>query len=139
MINKRNPYLYQKHIVDRLLREYKQHKNLIIGVDFDDTIYDYHDQGFIFPETVDALKRAQELGCILCAWTSNKDEILVFKTWKQLGLRIDYYNQSPVVLHIDQIKPYFNLLLDDRAGLPSALYTLQLLIAKIKKENNNGN
>ncbi len=128
-----DPYKHKRRTVTRLVAEYKKHGSLIIGVDFDDTIYDCHDQGFTFPETIRLLQEAQDLGCKLCVWTANQDELLVFTTWANLGLRINYYNESPVVLHKYQVKPYFNLLLDDRAGLHSAIKTLRLALKQIKE------
>lgn len=119
-----DPYVSEFRPAERLCAEWKTHSSIIIGVDFDDTIYDCHSNGFVFPYTISTIKRAQELGAKLCVWTANRDKELVERTWNELGLKYDYYNESPIVFHKNQVKPYFNLLLDDRAGLESALRTL---------------
>ena len=136
-----DPYTNEFRAADRLFKEWCLHGAIIIGVDFDDTIYDCHSNGFEFPYTVTTLKRAQQLGAKLCVWTANADKELVERTWNELGLAYDYYNESPVKIHDNQVKPYFNLLLDDRAGLESALTVLIRAMSTydsyIIKEKNN--
>jgi N-acetyl-gamma-glutamyl-phosphate reductase len=79
-----------------------------------------------------------EFNCTLCVWTANVNEELVRTTWAQLALKIDYYNESPLKL-FNTAKPYFNILLDDRAGLDSAFKTLtELFIYLLKKKATNG-
>jgi len=123
-----DPYLNEFKAADRLFTEWKTHGSIIIGVDFDDTIYDCHSNGFVFPYTISTIQRAQALGAKLCVWTANADRGLVDRIWDKANIVYDYYNESPVVFHKDQVKPYFNLLLDDRAGLESALHVLNRTI-----------
>ena len=127
-----DPYCDFCRATERLYAEYVKHGNLIIGVDFDDTIYDCHANDYVFPATIHVLKEAQALGCKLCVWTANADKALVHSVWADLGLTINYYNESPIKFHDDQVKPYFNLLLDDRAGLGDALCSLIVVIERIK-------
>ena len=44
-------------------------------------------------------------------------------------IRIDYINESPV---LNTRKPYYNILLDDRAGLEEAYFTLKEVVDYIK-------
>ena len=119
-----DPYTNEFRAAARLLNEWKKHNSIVIGVDFDGTMYDCHRENFSFPCLIQTIKRAQSLGAKLCVWTANADKELVERTWNELGLAYDYYNESPVKIHDNQVKPYFNLLLDDRAGLESALSIL---------------
>lgn len=119
-----DPYLSEYRSADRLFTEWKTHGSIIIGVDFDDTIYDCHSNGFVFPYTISTIQRAQALGATLCVWTANGNRELVDRIWNKANIAYDCYNRSPVVFHKNQVKPYFNLLLDDRAGLESALCIL---------------
>ena len=125
-----DPYTNEFRAAARLLNEWKKHNSIIIGVDFDGTMYDCHRENFSFPCLIQTIKRAQSLGAKLCVWTANADKELVERTWNELGLAYDYYNESPVKIHDNQIKPYFNLLLDDRAGLGSALHVLNLTMVQ---------
>jgi len=112
--------------ITRLIEEYKRHNSLIIGVDFDDTINDTFNRGLDISGIVYLLQRLQsEFNCILCVWTANQNEELVRSKWEELGLKIDYYNTSPLADKFPGPKPYFNILLDDRAGLYSAWETLK--------------
>lgn len=106
----------------RLITEYERHNNIIIGVDFDDTINDTFNKGHVnIPVLVDVLKQLQQdFNCTLCVWTANQDESKVRTRWEELGLRIDHYNTSPLADKFPGPKPYFNILLDDRAGLDSS-------------------
>lgn len=119
----------------RLIDEYEKHSNIIIGVDFDDTINDTFNRGHVnIPELVSMLKDLQTtFNCTLCVWTANINEELVRTTWANLGLTIDYYNESPLKL-FNPAKPYFNILLDDRAGLDSAFITLSNLYNYLLKK-----
>ena len=136
-----DPYTNEFRAAARLLNEWKKHNSIVIGVDFDGTMYDCHRENFSFPCLIQTIKRAQSLGAKLCVWTANADKELVERTWNELGLAYDYYNESPVKIHDNQVKPYFNLLLDDRAGLESALTILVRAMSTydsyIIKEKNN--
>ena len=129
-----------KLAVTRLISEYERHQNIIIGVDFDDTINDTFNRGNLgISVLVGMLHKLQsEFNCTLCVWTANVNEELVRTTWSDLGLTIDYYNESPLKL-FNPAKPYFNILLDDRAGLDSSFKTLtELFIYLLKKKALNG-
>ena len=137
MISETDPYATDNTLaLTRLIFEYYEHQGLIIGVDFDDTLYDYHNRGFTFPRTISILRKAQELNCKLCVWSATDDRARVESVWKEHGLNIDYYNESPVVLSKAQVKPYFNILLDDRAGLVSAVETLYQVLKYIEKSKD---
>ena len=118
-----NSYLDDRKAINRLKKEYLQHKKLIIGFDFDNTIYDYHKENLELTPIINLLKRCSKLKFIMCLYTI--DNNLYFKRTytRMLGINIDCVNTSPVIL--GNGKPYFNILLDDRAGL-SASYNILL-------------
>ena len=121
-----------KLATDRLIEEYNRHGNIIIGVDFDDTINDTFNRGINTSLLVGMLRTLQQdHNCTLCVWTANQDETLVRNKWKELNLNIDHYNTSPLANKFPGPKPYFNILLDDRAGLDSAYKTLMDLLVHI--------
>lgn len=75
----------------RLLEEYKKYGELIVAFDYDNTIFDYHNNG---------------------------------------ELQI---NQSSVLPK--SYKPYYNILLDDRAGLEESYEILKYVVDEIIKLN----
>jgi len=124
-----DPYRRSTNTISRLFREWNTHDGIIIGVDFDDTVYDCHDKGFEFGVLIKAIKEAQKMGCTICVWTANSDTQKVRDHFKKIDITIDYYNESPIKLEkMNTQKPYFNLLLDDRAGLESAYIALRGVI-----------
>ena len=124
----KDPYSSNNKAINRLVSEWQEHGSIVIGVDQDDTLYDYHSQGFTFDRTVSILKQAQSAGCTLCAWTADDREDYITTYWKSIGLRMDYFNDSPVNCGKISRKPYFNILLDDRAGLKASLNILENVI-----------
>jgi len=101
---------------------------LIIGFDFDCTIYDFHNEGLYTAPVISLLQRCSNLGFTMCLFslTSNDAKMTIVEKvqyCKDLGINVTWINDSPVLR--EQItafnsKPYFNILLDDRAGLGSA-------------------
>lgn len=115
--------------VERLIKEYDEHKALVIGFDFDNTIYDVHDNGGDYTGVINLLKRCKALGFKLCLYTAELDEERL--KWKILyckykGIEPDYINESPLINGTK--KPFFNILLDDRAGLEDAYYNLLTVV-----------
>lgn len=51
---------------------------------------------------------------------------------KHYGIRVDYVNESPIM---KTRKPYYNILLDDRAGLQESFGVLDTLIYRIKNNH----
>lgn len=113
-------YLIHNEVVSRLFNDYRKHGKLIIAFDFDNTVFDYHDRGDTFPRVIDILKDARKAGHTLILFTINEGYRLqkIREHLATLGINPDYVNESPVFK--DTRKPYYNILLDDRAGLESA-------------------
>ena len=120
---------------ERLLREYKTHGNLVIAFDFDSTVYDYYKEGTDYSDIINLLLKSQELGFTLILFTvenniANLQDKIDYL--HGLGIHPKYINESP--LFSGSAKPYYNLLLDDRAGLEEACYTLLFIINQIQNE-----
>lgn len=127
-----DPYLFMENAVDRLCREFKEHNGLIVGFDFDDTVYDFHGKGFKYPNVIELLKKAHGMGCTLVCHTGNPDRSLVESHLKDLGIIFQW--ETPIMFGN---KPYFNILLDDRAGLSSAFFVLTATLKTITQERKN--
>lgn len=128
-----DPFLFTGNQVARLLEDYYKHNSLIVAFDFDNTIYDFHKKGYTFPLLVGIIKECISLGFEVFCFTANKDYEFVNKVLTELGINCNI-NESSVELG-SKSKPYFNILLDDRAGLLSAFTDLTTAIRIITKEN----
>lgn len=127
----------------RLLEEYHKYGKLIVAFDFDNTIFDYHNNGGDYSEVINLLNKCHKLGFHLILFTceTNLQELCIkqMKTAKLLGLDEDfelYTNESPVFPNSE--KPYYNILLDDRAGLEESYEILKYVVDEIKL-NQQGN
>ncbi len=138
----KHPY-YTDGAYERLIAEYLKYDTLYIAFDFDNTIWDYDTYGNKYEDNHDAvhwnivelLKEAKKAGMKLILWTScpNKmDEITKNDLCRTWGIEPDYINWSP--LSPGATKPHFNLLLDDRAGLESAVNILNRIFERIENK-----
>lgn len=122
--------------VERLLGEYHEHKKLIVAVDFDDTVFDYHDKGRTYDGVLDLLRRCQKLGFWIVLFTAcapdKRDEQRAYLT--NHGVVIHSINENPIDLPFgNHGKIYFNILLDDRAGLGQAVEILTRVVEKAEE------
>ena len=133
-----DPYFDTDRCVNRLIEVYKQHKDVIVGFDFDDTIYDYHGKGFIYREAIWLLKECSRIGLTMVLLTTQDtdqkiEDIKVL--CGDMGVRVDYVNLSPILngkaAHYP-VKPFVNILLDDKAGLGQACEILGKFLEGIK-------
>jgi hypothetical protein len=117
----------------RLKKEYSEYKSLFIAFDFDNTVFDYHQSGDSYPIVENLLAECKQLGFKLILFTANEDEKLekAVQYCTKHGYAPDYINESPIM---ETRKPFYNLLLDDRAGLGEAIKLLSELIQSIKEQ-----
>lgn len=125
-------YLNYQNALSRLLKEYQMYGSLYIAFDFDHTVYDFDGVGDTFHQVENRLKQAKEQGHKLILFTCREGERLQFAIdyCTEHGYAPDYINESPI--KPGHTKPYYNLLLDDRAGLDSAFQTLCYLLNNIE-------
>jgi hydroxymethylpyrimidine pyrophosphatase-like HAD family hydrolase len=119
-------YLNDYEVAKRLLLNWLEHKSIIIAFDFDNTIYDYYNKGYTYNNVITLLKECKELGAILILSTCRFESSYKFMTdvLVSLGINVDYINESPPHIPYHSNKVYYNILLDDRAGLSSAYNVL---------------
>lgn len=125
-----------KGAAERLLQEFKKYKTLIVGFDFDNTIFDFHQNGGDYSEVIELLRECRRLRFNLCLFTIEDRMDWKYKECCRLGIRPDYVNESPVVFENGGKKPYFNIFLDDRAGLESAYKTLKQVVDYANTESD---
>ena len=120
-------YLSLSECVKRLVNDYKTHNNLFVAFDFDNTVFDYHKVGDTFPKIEEILIKLHKLGITLILFTGNEGDKLdtIVKYCEDRGYPPKYINENPIM---KTRKPYYNILLDDRAGLNDAYQTLQLTL-----------
>lgn len=113
-----NPNLDMNYRLEKIIRNYQKFSNVVVGVDFDFTLVDAI-TGETYEDIVQILKRGQRKEITYCIWTANDSDAYVKSKWLEAGLEFQYYNESPI--NHGSVKPHFNILLDDSAGLKEAL------------------
>jgi predicted mannosyl-3-phosphoglycerate phosphatase (HAD superfamily) len=130
----KDPYFDTDRCVERLVGWFHKHGNLVVAFDYDDTLFDFHKKGYRYPSMVKLLRQCSRMGftMILFSSQSTPEEFEeIKKNLAEYDIRVDYINESPV--DKKSIKPYFNILLDDKAGLGQAYNILSRTIATITR------
>lgn len=128
------------YYVTKLYKDWIRHGKIIICVDYDQTILPY--QSFekeLCQMVVDTIKEAQAIGATVILFTCRDGEMLekAKEYCKSINLHFDQINPIDPFLPGYSQKPYCNVMLDDKAGLLSALYILQNAITMYKSYIEN--
>jgi len=125
-------YLNTENTYSRLYQEYNKYGSLVVAFDFDNTVFDYHNNGWSFDQMVNLLQQLKHIGCYLIVFTANEDEEFVKTYCKENNIPFDGVNENPPFYKSESRKIYYNILLDDRAGLNESYTVLRKLIKSIK-------
>ena len=128
-------YLDTNNCTKRLIEEYKKYKKLIIAYDFDNTVYDFHSNGYKFDKVIDLIRECYNLDFYLIVYTcSNKDRYKHIEQYlTKNNIPFNSINENSPDINFAHGKLYYNILLDDRAGLSSAYESLKECIKYIKQ------
>jgi len=118
---------------NRLQQDYLVHKSLFVAFDYDNTVFDFHNQGINYDEIIKILRICKSLGFTLILFTGNEGEKLevIKQDLKNRKIPFDLINENPLM---KTRKPYYNILLDDRAGLKESYNNLKRLIDEIRNK-----
>jgi hypothetical protein len=120
---------------ERLIKEYEKHGSLTIGFDFDGTVHDFHKVGASYEMVVNLLRDLKAINCKLICWSCFKDHDYIAKYLTAHNIPFDGINTDGITLPWQTRKPFFNALLDDRAGLSQVYYELKFLLLYLKLKN----
>lgn len=131
-----DPYLDDSMCIERLVENWRLHNGIIIAFDFDNTVYDYYNKGYRYDKVIGLLKECKRMGCTLILSTCCDESKFDFMRNKcsEVGLYIDYINESPPYIPFIGNKIYYNIMLDDRSGLSAAYRILYETKEIIKNE-----
>jgi hydroxymethylpyrimidine pyrophosphatase-like HAD family hydrolase len=126
-------YLDEKNCIDRLVKEWTDYREIVLAVDFDDTLFDFHKKGRTYENVIELIKRCQSIGCYTVIFTAN-DDTEHHKFIKQYlldkGIKVETINENVPSVPFKTRKVYYNALLDDRAGL-KASYDILLKVVEV--------
>lgn len=120
---------YPAYTFLRLVEQYQKMDRLIIAYDFDDTVSPYYSNGC--GRAANVIRMAKEyLNAYLIVYTCNQDYNKIKKYLNDNNIPWDAINENAPFIHFcnEKSKLYYNLLLDDKAGLHQAISDLESLI-----------
>jgi hypothetical protein len=127
-------FLDDNECAKRLVTDYYKHGSLVVGFDFDGTVHDYHKRGDSFTKLIQLLRDLKGIGCKLICWTAYPDLTYVKNYLEEHKIPFDFINEESIKLGWESKKPFFSILLDDRAGLKSAYNQLTEVLNIINLE-----
>lgn len=137
-----DPFISNKNVYKRLVSEHKKHAGqLIVALDYDNTIYDYHSKGYTFGKLTRLIQDCNKVGYKIVIFSGSAQErhLEIREFCNTIGIKVDGINTNLIDWHPDKAlnwstsKIYYNILLDDRAGLKSAYKVLRKLVSKVQK------
>lgn len=136
-----DPFLNDLNCVKRLVKEWVAHKSLIIAYDYDNTVFDYHSLGYQFDGIISTLQQCKNYGAKFIVFScSPKDRYSQMINYlDENNIPWDTINENIVKLHGGEGKVFYNILLDDRAGLKSSYSILNMALTVIKEQPSDEN
>ena len=124
----------QQDCLARLKNECDKYGKLIDAFDFDNTIYDFHKNEGDYSEVIDLLKECIKLEFDLILFTVDEDPDKVSEKVRWLvsndlwSYKSSHFFVNTGPLFSRSRKPYYNILLDDRAGLEESYNILKQVV-----------
>jgi hypothetical protein len=128
-------YLVTDSAYTRLWAEYQKYGSLIVAVDFDDTLYDFHGTGESYEMVRQLVRDLHKIGCIITIWTGNKDIDFVKDFLSQNNINWNYINEDAPFAPQGSRKLYANVYIDDRAGLEQVYNDLTRIVKNVTSNN----
>jgi len=132
-------YLKPNSAYERLWAEYNKYGSLIVAVDFDDTLYDFHKEGNSYEMVMQLVRDLKEINCYIIIWTGNQNLDFIKDHLSKHNIPYDSINdEAPISKKLlgDSIprKVYANVYLDDRAGLEQVYNDLTKLVNEVRSK-----
>lgn len=129
-----DPYTYTEVALNRIIDEYRKYGKIIVAYDFDGTVYDFHNEGCKYPRVMNLLRALRPYAHFVVYSASKEDRYEMIKRYlEDNSLPCDALNENIPGLNIPNGKKlYYNILLDDRAGLREGVEILEQFLTKVK-------
>ena len=128
-----DPFMNREIVKDRLRNEYKKYGQLIIAYDFDYTVHSYREETWTYEFVMNLLREWRPYAKFVVFTASPITRYAYIKTYlKTHNLPFDKVNEE-VFERQRSRKIYYNVFLDDRAGLGETAEILTELLNEIKE------
>ena len=122
--------MHLPNLLAKITEVYETHGNIIIALDFDDTIYDWKSKGYDVEHVVNLVLQSQSrLNAKVILFTCREGEWLDFAVnyCGEKGISLYGVNENPDHPPTKS-KPFYNIMLDDKACLPETCKVLEALL-----------
>ena len=128
-----DPFMNRERVKDRLRSEFRRYGKLIIAYDFDYTVHNFHDEGYSYEFVSDLLRRWRPYANFIVFTASPESRFQYIKDYlNDREIPFDAINEEVIQRGYTR-KIYYNVFLDDRAGLGETAEILFELIEEIEK------
>ena len=132
-------YLKPNSAYERLWAEYTKYGSLIVAVDYDDTLFDFHKTGNSYEMVKQLVRDLHSIGCKIIIYTGSENINDIDNYLRQNNIPWDLINEN---LQINgnwasgknSRKVYANVYLDDRAGLFQVYNDLTKLVENVRNK-----
>lgn len=121
-------------LLERLVTQYKKQDKLIIAYDIDDTVRPMYCADCSIVQSL-LRKIKNTLDAYFIVFTSNEDIDGVKKYLDKWEIPYDAINENAPFVPFKEGKIFYNVLLDDKAGLGEVMNTLEQLIYLVRNEH----
>lgn len=130
-------YLKPGSAYERLLAEYRKYGSLIVAVDYDDTLFDFHKTGDSYELVQQLVRDLHSIGCKIIIWSGSENITDMSSYLGEKNIPFDLINENLKVndkwaAGKDSRKVYANVYIDDRGGLEQVYRDLTKLINEVK-------
>lgn len=121
-------------LLERLISQYKKQDRLIIAYDFDDTVCPMYSANC---EDVKSIirKLKSSINAFFIVFTSNKDIDSIKEYLDEEEIPYNAINENAEFVPFKEGKIFYNVLLDDKAGLGETVNTLRQLIYLVENKH----
>lgn len=136
--SKNDPFLSYDNTKNRLKEELKKYGSLLIAFDFDYTVHDFKGDGYTFPAMIELLRKWRPYAKFMVFTASPESRYSYIESYlKKQGIPFDTINDN-ILSDKEGRKIYYNVFLDDRAGLLEVYTMLNEIYDEVFKNKIHG-
>lgn len=135
--NRSDPFIYRENAKRRLVEEYKKYGKLIIAYDFDYTVHNYREEDtYTYDVVMNLLREWRPYAKLVVFSASPESRFDYIKEYlNNHHVPFDAINEDIIARPYETRKIYYNVFLDDRAGLGEVVQILTEILKDIKENN----
>lgn len=130
-------YLKPNSAYERLWTEYSKYGSLIVAVDYDDTLFDFHGTGESYEMVQQLVRDLHSIGCKIIIWSGSENINDMNIYLRENNIPWDLINENLIIggkwaSGKDSRKVYANVYIDDRSGLRQVYNDLTKLVKNVR-------